>query len=62
VRVRALQGDLSVRAIVGTRVALFGMDLPRDAIEDLMGFAIRRTNHDTGDSFYSSSVGSVRRR
>ncbi len=51
-RVRKTEGDLSVHAIVGTRVAMFGMDLPRAAIKELMGFAIRRTNHDTGDSFY----------
>jgi phosphatidylserine/phosphatidylglycerophosphate/cardiolipin synthase-like enzyme len=52
VRIRRTQGDLTVHAIVGTRVALFGMDLPKAAIKDLMGFAIRRTNVDTGDSFY----------
>jgi phosphatidylserine/phosphatidylglycerophosphate/cardiolipin synthase-like enzyme len=52
VRVRKTQGALTVHAIVGTRVALFGMDLPKDAIEGLMGFSIRRTNHDTNDSFY----------
>lgn len=51
-RVRKTQGALTVHAIVGTRVALFGMNLPKTAIKDLMGFAIRRTNHDTGDSFY----------
>lgn len=51
-RVRKTQGELTVHAIVGTRVALFGMDLPKAAIKDLMGFAIRRTNQDTRDSFY----------
>jgi phosphatidylserine/phosphatidylglycerophosphate/cardiolipin synthase-like enzyme len=50
-RVRKTQGDLTVHTIVGTRVALFGMDLPKTAITDLMGFAIRRTDHD-GGSFY----------
>jgi hypothetical protein len=52
VRVRKTHGALTVHAIVGTRVALFAMDLPKDALEGLMGFAIRRTNHDTNDSFY----------
>jgi len=51
-RVRETEGDLSVHAIVGTRVALFGMDVPKSAIANLMGFAIRRTNRDNGDSFY----------
>lgn len=47
-----MQGDLSVHAIVGTRVALFGMDLPKAAIQDLMGFAIRRTDHQSGRTAY----------
>jgi phosphatidylserine/phosphatidylglycerophosphate/cardiolipin synthase-like enzyme len=55
-RVRQTNGDLSVRAIVGTHVALFGMDLPKAAITDLMGFAIRRTNHDDGKSFYLTNA------
>jgi hypothetical protein len=52
VRVRKTQGALTVHAIVGTHVALFGIDLPKAAIEELMGFAIRRTNHDNDKSFY----------
>ena len=52
VRIRRQQGDLSVHAIVGTRVALFGMDVPKEAIDDLMGFAIRRTDHPGGRTAY----------
>jgi phosphatidylserine/phosphatidylglycerophosphate/cardiolipin synthase-like enzyme len=52
VRLRKTQGLLSVHAIVGTRVALFGMNLPKEAIGDLMGFAIRRTDPDGGRGFY----------
>ena len=52
VRVRRQQGDLSVHAIVGTRVALFGMDVPKAAIDDLMGFAIRRTDQPGGRTAY----------
>ena len=51
-RVRKTQGDLSVHAIVGTHVALFGIDLPKTATNDLMGFAIRRTDRKTGKSSY----------
>ncbi len=52
VRIRAANGALSVHAIVGTHVALFGMDLPKEATDGLLGFAIRRTNHDDGKRFY----------
>jgi phosphatidylserine/phosphatidylglycerophosphate/cardiolipin synthase-like enzyme len=38
-----VQGDgISVQAIAGTHVVLFGMDVPRERIDGLMGFAIRR--------------------
>jgi phosphatidylserine/phosphatidylglycerophosphate/cardiolipin synthase-like enzyme len=42
-RVSQSSGALSARAIVGTRVVLFGMNLPEDAIDGLLGFAIERT-------------------
>jgi phosphatidylserine/phosphatidylglycerophosphate/cardiolipin synthase-like enzyme len=43
VRVHGKNGATSARAIAGTRVVLFGMDLPESAIDGLLGFAIERT-------------------
>ena len=45
-RVRKTEGDLSVRVIAGTHVAIFCMDLPKTAIDGLMGFAIERIDDD----------------
>jgi phosphatidylserine/phosphatidylglycerophosphate/cardiolipin synthase-like enzyme len=42
---------LSVKAVVGTHVALFGFDVPREQIAGLMGFALERTDVATGSSF-----------
>ncbi len=47
-RCRAEADGLSVHAIAGTHVVLFGMDVPRDRLEGLLGFAISRriSGHD----------------
>jgi hypothetical protein len=42
VRTRAEHGGLSVHAIAGTHVVLFGFDLPREQTQDLIGFALKR--------------------
>lgn len=41
-RVRSAVDGLSVHAIAGTDVILFGLDLPRDKTKDLLGFALQR--------------------
>jgi hypothetical protein len=50
VRVQAYAEGISVRAIVGTHVVLFGFDAPKERVRDLMGFALRRTDVGTGRS------------
>jgi PLD-like domain len=52
VRAGATQGDLHVNAVVGTHVALFGMNIPKEAIDDLMGFAISRADRPGGRHRY----------
>jgi phosphatidylserine/phosphatidylglycerophosphate/cardiolipin synthase-like enzyme len=44
-RVAARADGLSAHAIVGTHVVLFGMDVPDDRVHGLLGFAIRRREH-----------------
>lgn len=41
-RVRSAAAGLSVHAIAGTGVVLFGLDLPRANTKDLLGFALQR--------------------
>ncbi|HEX2297685.1 MAG TPA: hypothetical protein VHH34_04055, partial [Pseudonocardiaceae bacterium] len=41
-RVRSAAAGLSVHAIAGTSVVLFGLDLPRAQTKDLLGFALQR--------------------
>ena len=43
-RTRASSDGLSVHAIAGTHVVLFGFDLPKEATTNLLGFALRRTD------------------
>lgn len=43
-RAQATNGGLSVHAIAGTHVVLFGFDLPKEQTKDLLGFALRRTD------------------
>ena len=47
-RAQAYGARLSVQAIVGTHVVLFGMDVPKQDAGALMGFAIHRTDEKTG--------------
>jgi hypothetical protein len=48
VRVHKTTKGLSVHAIVGTHVVLFGFDVPKDRVPGLMGFAIKKTDHRSG--------------
>jgi phosphatidylserine/phosphatidylglycerophosphate/cardiolipin synthase-like enzyme len=43
-RAQAYANGLSVQAIVGTHVVLFGFDVPKDDLPGLMGFAIKKTD------------------
>jgi phosphatidylserine/phosphatidylglycerophosphate/cardiolipin synthase-like enzyme len=43
-KVQAYQDGLSVQAIAGTHVVLFGFDVPKPNVTELMGFAIRKTD------------------
>jgi phosphatidylserine/phosphatidylglycerophosphate/cardiolipin synthase-like enzyme len=51
-RVKARQGDLSVHAIAGTYVVLFGMDVRKKGLDGLLGFAIERSDHTEGERFF----------
>jgi hypothetical protein len=51
-RDQAYGDGVSVQAIVGTHVAMFGFDVPRDGVDGLMGFALKRTDHRAGKSRY----------
>jgi phosphatidylserine/phosphatidylglycerophosphate/cardiolipin synthase-like enzyme len=52
VRTRGTSGALHVNAVVGTHVALFGMNMPKGAIDGLMGFAISRADRPGGRHLY----------
>ncbi|HEV7640171.1 MAG TPA: phospholipase D-like domain-containing protein [Gaiellaceae bacterium] len=43
-RAQAAAGGLSVQAIAGTHVVLFGFNLPKNKTKNLLGFALRRTD------------------
>jgi phosphatidylserine/phosphatidylglycerophosphate/cardiolipin synthase-like enzyme len=43
---------ISVHAIAGTHVVLFGFDVPPNSVTDLMGFAIKKTDKQTQRSDY----------
>src|SRR6266404_3781092 len=43
-RVHGAADDLSVQAIAGTHVVLFGFNLPKAKTKDLLGFALKRTD------------------
>jgi phosphatidylserine/phosphatidylglycerophosphate/cardiolipin synthase-like enzyme len=51
-RIRARNGDLSVRAIAGTHVVLLGMDLPEAWKDRLLGFAIERIDRTEGERYW----------
>src|SRR5438034_4869546 len=50
-KAQAYGNALTVQAIAGTHVVLFGFDLPKESIGELMGFTIRKT-HGGGQSDY----------
>lgn len=49
-RARGHDGPFSVHAIAGTHVVLFGIDLAADATNDLLGFALHRTDRATNEA------------
>jgi phosphatidylserine/phosphatidylglycerophosphate/cardiolipin synthase-like enzyme len=51
-RVSGYGDGLSVQAIAGTHVVLFGFDVPKERAPGLLGFAIKRTDPATGKSGY----------
>jgi hypothetical protein len=51
-RVRASNGPLIVQAVSGDHSVLLGMDLDEGLATDLMGFAIRRTDHTEGQRYW----------
>jgi phosphatidylserine/phosphatidylglycerophosphate/cardiolipin synthase-like enzyme len=52
VRTNARSGALTVQAIAGTRVVLLGMSVEPDSRSKLMGFAIKRLDHESGAEMY----------
>jgi phosphatidylserine/phosphatidylglycerophosphate/cardiolipin synthase-like enzyme len=48
-RVKETSDGLSVQAIAGSYVVLFGIDMDEAASEGVLGFAIERTDHSEGD-------------
>ena len=48
-RVKQTNDNLSVQAIAGSYVVLFGIDMDEAASEGVLGFAIERTDHSEGD-------------
>ena len=51
-RIRAKDGQLAVQAVAGTDVVMLGMDLDPAVATDLLGFAIRRTDHTEGQRYW----------
>ena len=52
VRIKRTRSGLSVRAISGTYVVLLGINLRESDCPGLRGFAIHRTDHTEGESYY----------
>lgn len=48
-RKKVIEGNLSVQAIAGSYVVLFGIDMDETASQGVLGFAIERTDHSEGD-------------
>jgi phosphatidylserine/phosphatidylglycerophosphate/cardiolipin synthase-like enzyme len=55
-RSQAAGDGISVRAVAGTHVVLFGFDVPDDRVAGLMGFALKRTDEQTGKAFKVNDV------
>lgn len=49
-RIKSTDDQLTVQAFAGTYVVMLGMSLPKSKVKKLLGFAIKRTDHSTGDS------------
>lgn len=55
-RVSRSHDGLRVNAIAGTYVVIFGLDLPRDQCENLMGFSFHRRDHRENEAYYLESM------
>jgi phosphatidylserine/phosphatidylglycerophosphate/cardiolipin synthase-like enzyme len=51
-RVRVVNGPLTVQATAGTHVVLLGMDLDEALAAELMGFAVHRVDHTEGQAYW----------
>jgi phosphatidylserine/phosphatidylglycerophosphate/cardiolipin synthase-like enzyme len=51
-RAKDTSGTLSVQAIAGTYVVLFGMSVEAGAVDGLLGFSIERIDHDSGKQVF----------
>jgi len=49
-------GDLSMKVIAGTYVVFFGMNLPKNKTAKFLGFAIKRKDHQTGETFWMKGM------
>jgi phosphatidylserine/phosphatidylglycerophosphate/cardiolipin synthase-like enzyme len=52
VRVHGYGDGISVQAIVGTHVVLFGFDVAEERVPDLVGFAIKKTDKGAKKTYY----------
>lgn len=55
-RSRLSADGLTVNAIAGTHVVVLGFDLPATKTKGLLGFAIFRTDHEAGESYWMSGM------
>ncbi|RWI33298.1 MAG: hypothetical protein EOR30_32100 [Mesorhizobium sp.] len=49
-------GGLKVNAIAGTYVVTFGLDLPQDQCDNLMGFSFHRRDHNEDEAYFLEAM------
>jgi len=54
------KGNLSVQAIAGTHIVLLGIDLREAKYQGLLGFALRREDHNKGEKYWLFGYTSTR--
>lgn len=55
-RKKSSDGDLTVNAIAGAFVVFFGMNIPKSKTSKFLGFAIKRKNHQTGETTWMKGM------
>lgn len=55
-RIKRTSQGLTVQAIAGTYVVLFGFDLPKNKCTGLLGFAVHRTDHTENEAYWLSGL------